>query len=152
MPVFRVNGIMPDFAKLSLMIGPLGYTPLITEISYKSPRKRKHYFGAARNPVGRGGGKVEPEASFTMYREALDDLLNRLGPSFGDVEFPIMVSYRKAGSILYTTDTLEDACIVNPDFSPTEGDDALMVKVELSIMKVLWNGKAIAEDDFTLGF
>lgn len=143
---FLINGVTQDYSSIELMIGPVGYEPRITEISYKTALKSKKVFGTPRKAVGRTGGFEEPEASITFLKSAWDELVAKLGDGFGLVEFDILITYRKRGSGTYTTDTLIGCRIEEPDLSPAQGEDALTVKVGLSVMRIKWNGKEIADN------
>jgi len=143
---FLINGVTQDYSSIELMIGPVGYEPRITEISYKTALKSKKVFGTPRKAVGRTGGFEEPEASITFLKAAWDELVAKLGDGFGLVEFDILITYRKRGSGTYTTDTLIGCRIEESDLSPAQGEDALTVKVGLSVMRIKWNGKEIADN------
>lgn len=143
---FQINGVTHDYSSIELQIGPIGYEPRITEINYKTALKGKKVFGTPRKAIGRTGGVEEPESSITFIKEGWDDLVEKLGDGFGLVEWNAVITYRKRGSSLFTTDELIQCRIEEPDFSPSQGDEALTVKVGISVMRIKWNGKEIADN------
>jgi hypothetical protein len=146
-PDYIINGVTHDYSSIEMQLGPMGYEPRITEISYKTSLKSKKVFGTPRKAIGRTGGKEEPEASLTMLKAAWDDLVANLGNGYGLIEFDILINYRKRGSALYVTDSLLICRIEEPDISPSESEDPVSVKVGLSLMRLKLNGKEIVDDE-----
>ncbi len=143
---FQINGVTHDYSTMEMMIGPLGYEPRVTEVSYKTALKGKKVFGTPRKAVGRTGGFEEPEASISLLKASWDELVEKLGDGFGLIEFDIVITYRKRGSSKYVTDTLIGCRIEEPDLSPAQGEDPLVTKIGLSVMRIKWNGKEIADN------
>lgn len=144
---FQINGVTHDYASLEVQLGPLAYEPRLTEVSYKETLSRAKVFGTRRKAVGRTGGFLDSEASITLLKSGWDDLIEKLGDGFGLVEFDILIVYRRRGSALYTRDVLERCTIMEPDVSPSQGDDPLATKISLSVMRVCWNGKYMVDDE-----
>lgn len=99
-------------------------------------------YGTGRHPRGRTAGRYKPgDCSITFYKSGWRRLIASLPNGFGDVRGTIVVQYREGSDII--TDTLEDVRIMGADASAEDGTDPLEVDVKLSVMRVLWNGKAL---------
>jgi hypothetical protein len=145
---FSIKGVMPDWGSIEMLVGPISYTPLIKDISYKDKLSRKLVYGTPRNPVGRTGGIVEPDGSMTLYRQAWQALRDKLGNGWGLVEFDIMLNFRMPGSLQPDTDMLEACSLSEADHSYSQGEDPLEVKLTLSMMRIKHNGLYMAVDEY----
>ena len=52
----------------------------ITKLAYSDETDKKNFNGAGGFPVGRGDGNTEAKASFSLYKEEVNGLLNALPP------------------------------------------------------------------------
>lgn len=99
-------------------------------------------YGTGRHPRGRTSGRYKPgDSDVTFYKSGWKRLIAGLPNGFGDVRGTIIVQYREGADII--TDTLEDVRIMGPSAKAEDGTDPLEMEVKLSIMRVLWNGKAL---------
>jgi hypothetical protein len=160
-----INGVVYDQSSVSIQITPtaaggvvgkaigaaagaLGASSLfagVTEISY-SDSLEPGIFRAIGSPekLGMTRGIYDCEASLSMekrYAQALMDTLATMGGGgYGTVPFQVVVSYADIG-LLPITDTLEGCRITKAEDQVQQGSsDALVVKLELALIKVLRNG------------
>ena len=66
-----INGKSYDWASITANIGGLPIAG-ITEISYKTSQEKVNNYGAGVNPVSRGKGRKESEASITLHMEEVE--------------------------------------------------------------------------------
>ena len=59
----------------------------------------------------------------------------------GGMDLNVIAQMREGSDII--TDTLEDVRIMGADASAEDGTDPLEVEVKLSVLRILWNGKAL---------
>lgn len=68
-----INGIAYSWAQLKINI--LGANPAgITAISYKEKQEKQNNYGLGNQPVSRSRGKIEYEASISMYQSEVEAL------------------------------------------------------------------------------
>lgn len=146
---FSVRGFVPDWASLEIQLGPYGYQPQIKDFSYKQKGTGKKVYGQGRNPIGRTLGVNECEASLTMYLAAWHEMVKNMGNNWGAKQFPIVCHYRMPGGLDIVTVELEEVTIIEPDFSASQGEEALEVKVGLDPMRIKENGVYMFADEDT---
>lgn len=99
-----INGRAYDFASIQLQL--LGQTIIgTTAISYGHKQEKVNNYGAGVNPVSRGYGKREPEASVTLEMKEVERIQAAVpaGGSLLDIKpFPIVVSYVNDSNALIT--------------------------------------------------
>lgn len=99
-------------------------------------------YGTGRHPRGRTSGRYKPgDCTITFYKSGWKRLIASMPNGYADVRGTIIVQMREGSDIV--TDTLEDVRIMGADASAEDGTDPLEVEVKLSVMRVLWNGKAL---------
>lgn len=126
----------------------------ITAVSFSQTLERTMAYGSgsSRGPRGRTRGKYSCEGSVTMHVDSYHELIRRLaqlapdGVSYGRVEFPVVVSFVEE-SLDPVTIELEDCMIAGDTSSESEGTDASVVEVPLSIMLVRRNGLTLADGE-----
>jgi hypothetical protein len=127
-----INGREYGWADIIVNIGG---TPLtgIRGINYGSAQEKENIYGAGRNPVARGYGRVTSTASITLLastvlalrNNAPQGMLTRIAP------FPITIVYQpEAGPLV--TDVLKNAEFTDTNFEWAEGD--LSKDIELSLI------------------
>jgi hypothetical protein len=140
-PVPFINGNRFDFASIEAVVGARTFTGIV-EISYSHPVERSKVYGTQRVPIGRTGGRVSFEASITMLKEDVQELLTALGPGYGNIPFVIVINYAEAGQPVIT-DKLIGCKINDVQDSHTEGTEALRCTMPLDVMGIMRNGKSI---------
>ena len=69
-----INGINRGWGDITLILFGIPVTG-ITDISYKDKQMKENTYGAGIEPTGRGYGKVEYDASITIYREEWESII-----------------------------------------------------------------------------
>jgi hypothetical protein len=147
----KVNGAIYSWASIELKLNGEVIRG-ITAVNYSQTRERTKAFGSGSSagPRGRTAGKYDCEGSITMHADSYEELISHLaelspdGTSYGDVEFPVVISYVET-NLEPVTIELEDCVIVGDTSGESEGTDASVVEVALSVMRILRNGKTLAQ-------
>lgn len=139
----RVNGLYYDHTSIEFSIDGV-IQPNVTDINYSASMDPGMFRGTSAKPVGRTRGTIEYEADFTIYTEDFEAIKAALDarPNSGGFmleSFTITVNHREEGANIPITDVVIGARIVGVDKSSSEGSDPLVVKVNLSVMDVLFN-------------
>lgn len=111
----------------------------IKEFNYNDKLEPTKVYGTASEPIGRTRGVYLAEGSCTMYVAELYAFLAVLGPGFKEVNFDGVAAYSDA-NIPTITDRVVGIRIKSIDASQSQGADPLVRKLDLDIMKILWNG------------
>ncbi len=132
-----INGHRYDWSSVVIDMGAAGEVSSgCTAISYEVTRERSKAYGAGRaKPQGRTRGRLDYTASITLHKETLDEVLAKLGTSFGDVSLTITVSFAAAENRI-VTDILEGVEIDGLTNDHSDGTDALTVAVPLNVMNI----------------
>ena len=115
-------------------------TPImgIRAVKYMEEQEKENIYGAGRNPVSRGYGRVKTTGSitllsatvFAMQAVAPNGKLHNIAP------FPIVVLYQpEAGAII--THTLKNCEFKKTSFDWKEGDMSKEIELELVISHVV---------------
>lgn len=138
-----INGHRYGFA--SIEASPAGnITTGFKSINYKTKTEAGLARGTSFFPSGRPEGQNTSDGSAEMYKRDFQALIEKLAPpgsgkGFTRVPFDMPVAYAEDGEGVIT-DTLFGVRIVSAEDSHSEGPDALTVKMELSIMRISYNG------------
>jgi hypothetical protein len=144
-PVFdSVNGQRVSHASLEL--GLEGERIVgVKSVSYKNSIEKPKIWGTSRSPIGRTGGKEDPEGEVEFYAE---EFWTRLLPRItrnglvGYTELAWTLKLRYTEKLGVTTGVqLIGTCFLGPDVSHSEGADHITCKVPLSIMSLVVSGK-----------
>ncbi len=106
----------------------------ITKVSYKSKQEKTNNYGAGSEPVSRGYGRVEYEASIELYTEDWKRII-AASPERNPLLIPAFdMSLLLAGQGLTTETEVLRACefLENP-LDASEGDTKLMITIPLII-------------------
>src|SRR5579872_6988138 len=143
-----VNGLFYELADVSMVLNGAAIQLAIKNISYKNAKKRGNIWGAHPEKLGTTRGKVEPEASFEMYKAEADAftsavILNPSGAG-GVMETPFVLTIIY-GNISLGQPLLVDALYRNgleeEDETHAEGIEALTVKFNINVARIAKNGK-----------
>lgn len=136
-----INGREYGWADIVCNIGGVPVTG-ITAIKYGEEMEKENVYGAGRNPVSRGYGRVKSTASITLLSgtvlalkaKAPKGQLHRLAP------FPITVSYQPdAGPMV--THILKNCEFKKTEFDWKEGDMSKAIDFELIISHIVDKSK-----------
>lgn len=113
----------------------------ITAVKYNDSQTKENAYGAGPNPIGRGKGNYEPEASITLYKEEIDGIQKVLPPGsrLQDVPpFDIQVVYEKEDG------QIQKDRIMNCEFTDNgrdvkQNDGTIATELKLITSHILWN-------------
>lgn len=132
-----INGREYGWADITATIGGVPVTG-ITAIKYGEEMEKENIYGAGRNPVSRGYGRVKSTASITLLSGTVFALkskapkgqLHRIAP------FPITVSYQPdAGPMV--VHVLKNCEFKKTEFDWKEGDMSKPIELELIISHIV---------------
>ena len=136
----RVNGDATSWSDISFPI--LGVIiDDISEINYGFTQEKPKQHGRGTKPIKRGMGKEDFTGSITIGIEVYDALVKTLPPGRGInniKSFQIPVVYSQDG-ILKTVHRLKDVQFLGAGVEVKSGDGSINMKLELSIMDIIWN-------------
>ena len=136
-----INGREYGWADITTTIGGVPVTG-ITAIKYGEEMEKENIYGAGRNPVSRGYGRVKSTASITLLSGTVFALkskapkgqLHRIAP------FPITVSYQPdAGPMV--VHVLKNCEFKKTEFDWKEGDMSKPIELELIISHIVDKSK-----------
>lgn len=134
-----INGAGFSYSSIELKINGLIFRGF-KSINYELSRERGKVYGNSPDPLFKTVGKADYTCDAEIYVAEWYAFLAQLGAGFGDVFFPILVSYAQAGF-----DTVQDSilgCTIDKiSASQSEGTDPLVRKVEFNPLKILLNGQ-----------
>lgn len=149
----RINGKLYDYSSIEASpgISALGILnvalPLfsnVSDISYSDGLDPGMFRGTSAVISGRTRGTYEAEGSFTQYKEDYQKFISALAllglGGYMEAEFDLVITYREAPPALIVVDTLLGCRIKHAEDSHSSGNDALVVKVDLSVFKIKRNG------------
>lgn len=138
----NINGNEHSWASVKFRFGNVEVTD-IKAIKYADEIEgAEPVYGTGRHPRGRTAGRYKVgDCSVTFWKSGWKKLVASMPNGFGDVRGTAVAQYREGSDIV--TDTLEDVRIIGVDGSAEDGTDPLEVEVKLSVLRILWNGKAL---------
>jgi hypothetical protein len=148
LPYPLINGYEPSFASIEATLAGTGLLlplPSIKAISYKDSLTSAKIYGNSPFPQGRTRGQLAPAGSIEFYRRQWGAVQTALSGNglwgISERSWVITVTYAETG-FQTIMDVLEGVRIHSPDFSGNEGTEALTVKCDIDIMKIILGGKA----------
>ena len=148
LPSPLINGYEPSFASIAATLAGSGLLvplPGIKSISYKDSLTSSKVYGNSPFPQGRTRGQLAPAGSIEFYRRQWGAVQLALSGNglwgISERSWVITITYAETG-FQTIMDVLEGVRIHSPDFNGTEGTEALTVKCDIDIMKILMGGKA----------
>ena len=135
-----LNGVRFDWSSVEIKIN--GKPPIIgvKALSYKHTLDPGEVFGTSAQLLGRTRGQYKAEGSIELYKAEYHLLIAYLGNGYLEKSFEITTHYDEAGLVL--TDNLKGVRLKGADNSHQQGNEALTVKSDLSIMYLIENGVA----------
>ncbi len=138
----KINGKYYDFSSIEVAINKGVYVNL-KSIKYKHSLDPGKFRGTGAKVRGRTRGTYDADGGFEIYKEDYEKLkaeLMLLGMGgYMVAVFDIVITYRDGPSNVPITDRLKGCRIVSEDNSHSEGNDALVVSVDLDIIEILTN-------------
>lgn len=130
-----VNGKNYDWGDVDVKIP--GLNVVAQEISYDDEQEMEESYGKGHRPRGYGKGNYKASGKMSMLRDDYDvvlDYCKRMGISFYDLEFPmVIVSYGNPGDRT-RMDVLKNVHPVKRSHKAAQGDKSLSVDIDLMIV------------------
>jgi len=133
-----VQGVRHGFSSIELKIAGQIFVGF-KSINYSRKRSRSMVRGNHPDPLAKTRGENEYSADCELYLAEWLLFKELLGAGYGDVQFSIFVTYGENGFDT-TTDELIGCTMDTTEASNAQGPDALVRKVELSTLKILFGG------------
>lgn len=136
-----VNGTRHSWSSIELVLFGITITG-ITAISYKKKSNKTNEYGAGSEPVHRGKGNNEYEASITLMKYEVDRIHAALpaGSSLGDIApFNIAVVYKPEGNDTLKTDIIQNCEFLEQGIDTKQGDTKVEVQLPLLPGGILFN-------------
>lgn len=137
-----VQGAKVSFCSIEIGLagGLLSALPGVKNIGYSDPLEYATVFGTSPEPAGSTRGQLKPDGSIEFYRDQFEAFLDviTIGGTIGYAEkrWPLTVSFTELGAITTRTDELVAVRFHSPDFTGSEGTEALTVKMKMQPMKI----------------
>ena len=136
MAIPLINGIGYSWANISFVLFGVPITQ-ITKISYSRKQKKENNYGAGTDPVSRGYGNKEYEASIEMYTDQwlqIIALANGNDPlNIPPFDIPVIFAIDGQSPI---RDILRSCEFTEDPFTGSQGDTKLMVTIPLIVASI----------------
>jgi hypothetical protein len=137
-PYPLINGARHGFSSIELKI----HTQIFKgfkSLNFNRTRSRGLVRGNHPDPIGYTRGENEYKADCEIYLAEWALFQQILGVGYGDVAFPVLVTYGENAFDAITVE-LTGCHMDSTDFSHGQGTDALTVKCDLNPLKIVING------------
>lgn len=141
-----INGNRHDWASIQLELAGLKKTAGMRALNYKHTLEYEHVMAGGSQPVGDTLGTYSAEAGFEMLLVDYQHLIQTLGNGYGAVHFNVLVKYAKKKGDPILVDELRGCRIKGEDRSHSQGNGALVVKVDLGVQLLIVNGVQMVPD------
>lgn len=138
-----INGVRFDYSSVEINVAGVVFGG-VKSINYKWTLDPGEIRGTRSQVVGRTRGQYGAEGSLEMYKLEYEQLITLLsaGGSKGYAEVPFLINVGYSENV---TDVMADQLIgcrlKSGENSGSEGNEALVVKCDLHIMRISENGK-----------
>lgn len=146
-----INGVKYDYSSVEVVCQGARFSG-IKSITYSHQLDPGMAYGTSAQPSGRTRGQYSAEASMEVYKADWFDLLTLISGvqvvaglsarGFMETEFQIGVAYNEPLPALLIVDLLQGCRIKKAEHGGAEGNDPLVVKVDLSVMYIIENLKS----------
>ena len=128
-----INGTNYSWANVTLVLFGVPVTG-VTDISYSKKQKKENNYGAGAEPVSRGYGNVEYDASITFYADTWHKIIAASPDRDPTKITPFDIQVTFGGSrVTAVTHKLRSCEFTEDPFEGKSGDTKLMAKVPLVI-------------------
>lgn len=140
-----INGVRTSFVSVQWGLETIPVVGL-KEINYEETQDIPEIMGTSGEAIGRPRGTVKRTGSIVAYqKEWAHQILPKISMAgakgFSVTAWPVVIAYAEAESPDDTVvDTLVGVRHHSPKNTHSEGPDALVVTISLSIMRIKWNG------------
>jgi hypothetical protein len=126
-----INGVNYSWVSISVVLFGVPLVGIVS-IEYKKKQAKSNNYGAGTDPVSRGYGRTEYEASLEIYQDEWKKIIaaapNRNPLSIGWFDIPVLYGNSPLDA---TRDVLKSCEFLETSFSAKEGDTKLTVKIPL---------------------
>lgn len=131
-----INGVNYSWANVTCVIYGVPVVG-ITKITYKNKQKKENHYGLGSQPISRGYGNEDPEASISLYKDEWNKII-AAAPNHNPLEAPFSDIIIQFGGSRVTakTDVLQAAEFLEDPFTIGQGDTKAMVDIPLIIAGV----------------
>lgn len=144
-----VNGARHDWSSIHPEMDSLKLRGGLRAINYKHGLDYQHIMAGGKQPVGDTTGTYSAEGSFEMLLVEYLLLVQQLGSKglgYMEQHFNIIVKYAQKRGDPVIVDELRGCRIKSEDRSYSQGNEGLIVKVDLGIQLILPNGNKALTD------
>jgi len=131
-----VNGTSYTWAQVVINIGGAIING-VTSVSWSETQEKSNNYGAGRNPVSRGRGNVEYEASITLHMDEVEAIraTSATGKLIDIAPFDVGVSWLPANGIVVNKN-LKFAEFLNDPMDTSDGDTNIELELDLIIADI----------------
>jgi len=126
-----------SFSSITLKVDGEEYT--VKEVSYNDGTEPSMVYGSHPVPLGMTRGPYKADGSCVMFREDFQALRAKLAADFYTKSFSVLVAYAE-GTGTVEQDELVGCRFNKRDSSNSQGADPSIVKLDLAVMYIKWNG------------
>jgi len=137
-PYPYVNGVRHSFTSIELKLAGQTFVGF-KSIDYSRKRDRTKVYGNSPDPLGKTRGKNSYDASVEVYLAEWNAFQVQLGAGYGDAFFTVTVTYSENGFDTIS-DVIQGCTMDSTEASNAEGSDPTTRKLDLSPLKILFNG------------
>lgn len=128
-----INGVAYSWANIKVNL--FGVPVIgITEVSWNRKQKKENNYGSGINPISRGYGNIEPEASISIYWDEWRRIIDA-SPSkdpLSIVPFDIQVLFG-GSQVNFKQTNLRSCEFLEDPFEAKQGDNKLIIKLPLIV-------------------
>ena len=132
-----INGLRHSFASVEMKVRGQIYIGF-KSVNYNRTRSRSEARGPHPDPLGKTQGENKYTGDIEFFLAEFVRLITDLGPGYGDIQFPVVVTYSSNGF-----DTIMDelqGCTIDTTDASNAGTDPTVRKIDLNPTKILFNG------------
>ena len=133
-----INGLRYDWTSISIMINGNRRELGATSLDFDDPLEGNLVFGNHAQSLGSTRGTQSCSASVEMLKAEAEQWVRDMGPGYKEKYFPIVVRFSENGT---SSEVRLEGCRIKADpFSGAQGGDALKVKFDLMVLRVIRDG------------
>jgi hypothetical protein len=135
-----INGVEYSWSSVVLNIAGIPEVA-VTKINFADSQTIENIYGASQHPIGRGYGKIEPTASLTLLKSAIESLrgASPTGRLQDIAPFDIVVCLVNPGSAVIVKHVIKNCQFTNDAFESTLDDTKMESELTLLPSHIVWN-------------
>jgi len=134
MATYLINGVNYSWADVKFVLFGIPVRG-ITSISAKKKQEKTNNYGASSEPISRGYGRSEYEASIELYKDEWQAVI-AASPNKDPLAIPafeIQVIYGSSRNAVVGTDVWHNCEFLEDPFSTKEGDTKIVLSIPMII-------------------